>query len=132
MERSINPCSQPTSRCLITWPSKAWHWSGARPRFVLDPAGRSAAVCEDCNMAGSGKRRILAVWRRYNEAHFIAVTRGRLHRPWAAFVLSCPIIMLLILTGTINSIWLELRGLVFIALKVVTIPKAVAVYRRRS
>jgi hypothetical protein len=83
-------------------------------------------------MAGSGKRRILAVWRRYNEAHFIAVTRGRFHRPWAAFVLGCPIIMLLILTATINSIWLERWGLVFIALEVVTIPKAVAVYRRRS
>jgi hypothetical protein len=40
--------------------------------------------------------------------------------------------MLLILTATINSIWLERWGLVFIALEVVTIPKAVAVYRRRS
>ncbi|HEX6522520.1 MAG TPA: hypothetical protein VF070_21305 [Streptosporangiaceae bacterium] len=62
-------------------------------------------------MAGSGKRGILAVWRGYNEAHFIAVTQGRLYRPWAALGLACAICLLLVLTGTISSIWLARVGM---------------------
>jgi hypothetical protein len=84
-------------------------------------------------MACAGKSGVRAVCRGYNEAHKIAVLRGRLYRKlWAPVILACPVCFLLALTGVISSVWLERWWLAVMALEVVTIPRAVAIYRRRS
>jgi hypothetical protein len=83
-------------------------------------------------MVSALKSRVRAVWRGYNEAHKTAILRGPLYKLWAPVILACPACFLLALTGVIGSVWLERWWLVVMLLEVVTIPRAVAIYRRRS